>query len=156
MKYLKRFNESSDNKVSYIYNIRDILLDLDDLGYTTRVLPFNDWRTNISSSESDGISVEITNPSGFGLFGSTKPKDDKNINECFETILRVIDYMKQEGYKPLDINLTSYNRPGFPTEFHNLKTKIINNEFIAYPLNKKRVIPIDRIAKYHLKFIKQK
>lgn len=162
MKYLKSYNESNSDIERCIENVKDILLDINDFGYETKVRGFSNLKiSRFTSHESDisGIFVEVLsrgnvpNRITFPYIG-TKPKDISNTSECVETIFRVIDYMKQEGYKVSNIELTSYSRPGFPIEFKKLKSKIVNKEFVAYPLIKKRIIPSDKIALYGIYFIK--
>jgi hypothetical protein len=108
MKYLKKYQifESSFMKGSYseeeviktdkvIDNLRDILLELSDMGYTTRV----DYKV-ISPrliNQQPQIQINITKKSEDILLPLWNNEDEKE--DFDDVILRVLRYAVGEGYK---------------------------------------------------------
>lgn len=107
MKYLKKYQIfESGMKMAYseeeviktdkvIDNLRDILLELSDIGYTTRV----DYKV-ISPrliNQQPQIQINITKKSEDRLLPLWNTEDDKI--EFDDVILRVLRYAVDEGYK---------------------------------------------------------
>ena len=107
MKYLKRFNESSDNKYLIIKNIiddlKDICIDFEDDGLTVRIFPQGDINIRMLSmkdrclpggivdSRSIPFYIEIIKFEGYKrIFGLS--------DNLIDVIYHIVDYMKLNGY----------------------------------------------------------
>jgi hypothetical protein len=92
MKHLRKFNES-DNTMLDSNNIGDILLDIIDIGYRCHVT------TNWWDDGDNNIVVVI-----YGIEEFDKRFDCNvdyiYIDQVIETIDRLFDYLKSEGYEP--------------------------------------------------------
>lgn len=96
MRNIKTFNlfESFDDTLDIVSNIKDMLLELSDLDYTTNcVIRRMDSREYIRI----GISKPVLMKDGYATFGSSNGASFEwvDIKEIMDTI---IDYLKSEGY----------------------------------------------------------
>ena len=94
MKYLKTYKLFETNTFE-ISDIKDILLELSDIGYTFRV----DYKVippRLVTTHPE-IQINITKKSGDVLLPLWNTEDDKM--EFDEVILRVLRYAVYEGYK---------------------------------------------------------
>ncbi len=85
MKYLKRYNESSESITDEVsQDIRDILLEINDIGLYTKADYYNQYK--------DFEIIIEHNPS---IDDYSEPFRFLDIKDC---IMRLIDYMKVIGY----------------------------------------------------------
>jgi hypothetical protein len=97
MKYLKYFEKiKSASNEEICKTLEDILLELEDIGYDTKV--YNPYSPSNKFSDSREIRIVIKlqgEDVGFAKRVSYIHKDEELFDE---TILRIMDYMKSEGY----------------------------------------------------------
>lgn len=136
MRYLNTFKlfESSYSEEEtiktdeVIADIKDILLELSDIGYTVRV----DYKVITSRrmiSQHPQIQINITKPSldsemnaGFRFLPLWNTEDDKV--EFDDVILRVLRYTVDEGYK--------YEYEGIKSGAENIKGQVVNYSIRLY------------------------
>jgi len=132
MKHLKTYNlfESSAMKSSYseeevkktdemIADLKDILLELSDMGYTNRVdyKVISPWKVN----QHPEIQINITKMSEGRYLPLWNSEDDKA--EFDDVILRVLRYAITEGYK--------YEYEGI-TSGSSIKGQVVNYKITLY------------------------
>ena len=97
MKYLKYFEKIESLSNEEICNtLEDILLELRDIGYDTNV--YNPFNPSNRFSDSMEIRIAIKLQGAGGFFTGPYRYIHKDEELFDETILRIKDYMKSEGY----------------------------------------------------------
>ena len=89
MKYLKRFNESTETKIfdqSVIDECKDILLELEDKGF----------KTNISSYFSSGVSIGKDHNKNWITFFFSR-KQDFDYSDIEDVVERLKSYLSEFG-----------------------------------------------------------
>jgi hypothetical protein len=137
MRYLKSYQlfESSGMKSLYeeeevkktdevIADLKDILLELSDMGYATKVdyKVISSWKVN----QHPEIQINITNPSEDRYLPLWDNDDEKS--EFDEVILRVLRYVVGEGYKYEYEGITS-GTSNFRTRFQG---QVVNYRITLY------------------------
>jgi len=122
MKYLKKFLEINEYKwivlskeeQSFIDDIKDIIIEAEDIGYTTSYW-LNGYRQDRNIDEPI-LKLEIE-------FN----KDKKVSKEDFEQIIQIIErlegYLSQTDFKMINITLFDFTKPS--TQVEEYKTNII-------------------------------
>ncbi len=132
MKYLRSFNESADPNI--ILDIEDFLLDLSDMGYYTKVYDY--------TNDNNTIVVDMANI--IGRYGAVL---DKFLSDTEETYIRIIEYMKLNGYNKvpnssLD-NYVEYNKG------KDLYRGVMKARYFPKYLNKRRLEWTGDGVRYH-------
>jgi hypothetical protein len=111
MKYLKRFNESKVLDQSVIDECKDILLELEDIGF----------KTNINSYFNSGVSIGKEHNKNWMQFYFTR-KEEFDYSDIEDVIERLKSYLSEFGLKIDWMSPTerSEQRPTIKT------TKLIN------------------------------
>ena len=133
MKHITTFKlfESSGMKNSYsddevkktdeiIADLKDILLELSDIGYTTNV----DYKVLSPRmiNQHAQIQISITKPSEGKLLPLWNTEDDKE--EFDDVILRVLRYAVDEGYK--------YEYEGIKSGAESIRGQVVNYSITLY------------------------
>jgi hypothetical protein len=123
MKYIKSYNESSEKSYNKLCDdLSDICLELTDIGFK---ITFNSYGDDCPGSKlrtQPGLSISIF-------------KSYFKLSEIKETILRIVHYMKIEGYNSTWDNKAlkkiDYKISGITLEFQKKKKNILSN-FLKY------------------------
>jgi hypothetical protein len=132
MKYIKSFNESNNvpswSKIFNIVNptlenLKDILLDIEDIGYYTNVY------TLYSCDTFFDIQIDITKDyDSLNEFIDANDIEVMDISEIWETLERILDYSKSNRLKE-----SSYDINDVSIKTHELKSI---NDINTYNLKK--------------------
>ena len=123
MKYLRRYNESTNPNVSMRLEeirqtLKEILLDLNDEGFVTTI------KLHSMKSSFEIVINRIYASNEVGAVFSILP--------CKETILRMIDYMKSERYDSVKVEALDEDLP----QYRDI-TAVFTNRFHRFFLNKR-------------------
>jgi hypothetical protein len=124
MRHLRKFNESRDIPNS----IEDILLDITDLGYLSRIEHILWTKVEGDSSRSDACVLTIYDKR------SNEYKGMICIEEIIETLERLVSYLESEGYKLEDLSqrqLESIIQTNQKDAKSNQKFKISINDYVS-------------------------
>jgi hypothetical protein len=128
MKYLKRFNESNDvmerPKVDLdLLDINDILLDINDIGYESKVEFF-----------SEQIEIEIlSNRTEFNRGSYIEKGASENFYEdVIETVERLKDYIENENYILCNIDVNLTHKKDLYKKNENLKGSRMMSNCLGY------------------------
>lgn len=91
MKYLKRFNESFDDTLDIVSNIKDMLLELSDLDYTTNCVI-----RRMDSKEY--IRIGISNETSYNTYKG-RVIDSFTYEDIRDYMTHIREYLSSEGFE---------------------------------------------------------
>jgi len=118
MKHLVSYNESETflRMRNILYDLKDIVIELEDKGYTVRVYPDNEIQIKLLSLQ-DRILKDIDIPFYVEIEKLQGYRHTFKIKEVSDVIQRLIDYMNSNGFKSI---------VKIPTKHHVNQLAILN------------------------------